>query len=243
MENGELDWTNWQPVTTTDPYDDQQITFYEMIDPYAIDQYILNPPNATRNYDGVELSLRKRYSNGWQLMASYVYQNSRGLVNTDRDSQSLGTSTLFNNPNAHINMIGRFPLERRHMFKFQSTIRGPFGINFATYARFMSGQRYTRQVRSQDLPITLSQGRETIFAEKRGSSHYDPIYLVDLRLEKSFRFGRSLSISVFSDVFNVFNAGTIDDVYTISSNQNKKYGFEEDIIDPRIARLGAKIQW
>jgi len=243
MVNGELNWTNWQPVATTDPYDNQQITFYEMIDPYAIDQYILNPPNATRDYDGVELSLRKRYSNGWQLMASYVYQNSRGLVDTVRGDQSLGTSTLFNNPNAHINMIGRFPLERRHMFKFQSTIRGPFGINFATYARFMSGQRYTRQVRSQDLPITLSHGRETIYAEKRGGSHYDPLYLVDLRLEKSFRFGSSFSISVFSDVFNVFNAGTIDDVYTISSNQNKKFGFEEDIVDPRIARLGAKIQW
>jgi hypothetical protein len=216
-----------------------------MIDPYAIDQYILNPPNAKRDYDGLELILKKRYSDGWQLMASYVYQNSRGLINTERDveGQSLGSSDLFNNPNTHVNMIGRFPLERRHQFKFQGMIRGPLGINLGTYVRAMSGERYTRQVRSQDLPITLSQGRETMFAEKRGSSHYEPLYLVDLRLEKSFQFGAGISISVFSDIFNLFNVGTIDDVYTISSNQNKAYGLEEDIVDPRIVRLGAKIKW
>lgn len=245
MENGELDWTNWRPVTTTDPYNNQPITFYEMIDPYAIDQYILNPPNATRDYDGVELVLKKRYSNGWQMMASYVYQNSRGLIDTERDvnEQSLGSSDLFNNPNYHINMVGRFPLERRHQFKFQGMIRGPFGINLGTYVRAMSGRRYTRQVRSQDLPITLSQGSETIYAEKRGSAAYDALYLVDFRLEKSFRFGRGISISVFSDCFNLLNVGAINDVYTISSNENKQYGLEEGIVDPRIFRLGAKIQW
>jgi outer membrane receptor protein involved in Fe transport len=243
MENGELDWVNWRPVATDDPYDNQQITFYEMVDPYAIDQYILNPPNAKRDYDGLELILKKRFSKGWQLMASYVYQNSRGLVNTDRGEQSLGTSNLFNNPNVHINMIGRFPLERRHMFKLQSMIRGPFGINLGTYVSALSGQRYTRQVRSQDLPITLSQGNETIFAEERGSSHYDPLYLVDLRLEKSFQIGDSFSIAVFTDAFNLFNVGTIDDVYTISSNENKQYGLEEGIVNPRIIRIGAKIEW
>jgi hypothetical protein len=244
MENGELDWTNWTPVTTTDPYDNQEITFYEKIDLYAIDQYIINPPNAKRDYDGVELTLKKRYSNGWQMMASYVYQNSRGLVDTDRGSQSLGTSSLFNNPNSHVNMIGRFPLERRHQFKFQGMIRGPWGINMGTYFRAMSGRRYTRQVRSQDLPIDLSQGTtDIIYAEKRGDSHYDPLVIMDLRLEKSFKFGNRFSISVFTDCFNVFNAGTVNDVYTISSNENKEYGLVEGIINPRIFRLGAKIQW
>ncbi|NIM91435.1 MAG: hypothetical protein GTO17_10865 [Candidatus Aminicenantes bacterium] len=243
MEDGILNWTNWTPVTTTDPYNSQQITFYEMIDPYAIDQYILNPPNANRSYDGVELILKKRYSNGWQLMASYVYQNSRGLVDTNRGSQSLGTSALFNNPNAHMNMIGRFPLERRHQFKLQGTIRGPWGINLGTYFRAMSGERYTRRVRSQDLPITLSQGREIINAEERGSTNYDPWYILDLRLEKSFQFGSALSISFFSDCFNLFNSGAVEEVYTISSNQNKPFGLEEEIIDPRIFRLGIKIEW
>jgi outer membrane receptor protein involved in Fe transport len=243
MQNGELDWTNWRTRTTTDPFNNQQVTFYERIDRYAIDQYIINPPNAKRDYDGVELVLTKRYSNGWQMMASYVYQNSRGLVETHRDAQSLGSSGLFNNPNDHYNMIGRFPYERRHQFKFQGMLRGPLGINVGTYFRAVSGRRYTRQIRTLDLPISLSHGNEQIYAEQRGSSGYDPIVLVDFRLEKSFKFGSSFSISVFSDAFNLLNAGIVTDVYTISSNQNKKYGLEEDIVDPRIIRLGAKIQW
>ncbi len=243
MENGELDWTNWTQVTTEDPYNNQQITFYEKIDLMAIDQFIINPPNAKREYDGVELTLRKRYSNGWQMMASYVYQDSRGLVDTDRGSQSLGTSGLFAGPNAHTNMIGRFPLERRHQFKFQGMIRGPWGINLGTYFRSMSGRRYTRQVRSQDLGLDLDGGNATIYGEERGNSGFDALTLMDLRLEKSFKFGTRFSVAVFADCFNVFNASTVDDVYTTSSNDAKEYGLVEGIIDPRIFRLGAKIQW
>ena len=62
-------------------------------------------------------------------------------------------------------------------------------------------------------------------------------------MEKSFRIGESFSIAVFADTFNLFNVGIIDDVYTISSNENKQYGLEEGIVNPRIIRLGAKIEW
>jgi hypothetical protein len=55
--------------------------------------------------------------------------------------------------------------------------------------------------------------------------------------------GDHFAIAVFTDAFNLFNVGTIDDVYTISSNENKRYGLEEGIVDPRIIRIGAKIEW
>ena len=38
-----------------------------------------------RDYDGVDLIFRKRYSNNWQALVSYTYNRARG--NTNSDSQ------------------------------------------------------------------------------------------------------------------------------------------------------------
>ena len=69
-------------------------------------------------------------------------------------------------------MIGRFDLERRHQFKVQGLVKGPWGINIGGYFRILSGQRYTRTIRSGDLGVSLNQGTSSIFAEERGASGY-----------------------------------------------------------------------
>lgn len=241
MDNGVYDWINYTPVTGTDPYDGSTVTFWNQKESVLWDGYVINPPDAKRDYDGVEITFDKRYSNGWQLKTSYVWQNSRGLVGTDFND-SWGGTGYYENPNAHINAIGRFPYERRHQFKLQGMIKGPWGINFGTYFRYLSGRRYTRQIRSGDLGVSLNQSPETIYAEERGSTGYPDRYIWDVKLEKEFRIGRT-AFAVFCDVFNVFNSNTENDVYTISSNPGIEYGKIEGIIDPRIFRIGARFEF
>ena len=238
LESGEYDWPNYTQVTGTDTYDGSTVTFWSKIATYPSDRYMINPPDAKRDYDGVEITFDKRYSHGWQLKLSYVWQNSRGLIGTDFDDSWSGTA-YYQNPNAHINAIGRFPYERRHQFKLQGMIKGPWGINFGTYFRYLSGRRYTRQIRSGDLGVSLTQASETIYAEERGSTGYPDRYIWDVKLEKEFRIGRT-AFAVFCDVFNVFNSNTENDVYTISSNPSIEYGKIEGIIDPRIFRIGGR---
>jgi hypothetical protein len=175
------------------------------------------------------------------MNASYVYQNSRGLIGTDfNDSYTL--AGYFNNPNDHENSVGRFPYERRHQLKLQALVKGPWSINLSGYFRWLAGRRYTREVRSGDLGVTLNQGPETIYAEKRGSQGYPDLYILDLRVEKAFNLG-SITLSMFVDIFNIFNAGKATEVYTISSNSAIPFGDIETIQDPRIFRLGAKIEF
>ena len=242
METGDLVWTNWSPVTTTDPYNGQEATFYNQIDTTLTEGYIVNPPGAEREFDGVELTLRKRYSHGWQLMASYTWSHSRGLIDTDRGSESLGTSGLYADPNWHINNYGRFHLERRHMFKLQGLVKGPWGINISGYFRGLSGRRETRAIRSGDLGVGLNQGTTTIFAEERGSWGYPFLVTLDMRLEKAFKIG-NFTLAAFVDCFNVFNNNKTTEVYMTSSNPNIPFEDVETIQDPRIFRLGARIEF
>jgi len=247
MDNGELVWRDWEKVQITDPYDGSTATFYNNLDPYRHSElYIVNPPGAERKYDGLEVTLNKRYSHGWSLNASYVYANSRGLIALNRNdidgTQSLGTSDLWVNPNAHINAEGRFPYERRHQLKITGLVNGPWGISIGGYFRHLSGQRWTRYITSSFLGLKLNQLTETIKAEQRGTNGYPAINILDLRLQKTFKLGK-IRLNLFADIFNVFNDNTVVEKYLDSSNPVVEFGEDLSIVPPRVVRLGAKIEF
>jgi len=241
MEDGSLVWTNYNPVTVTDPYDGGTVTFWNQIAVLNPKNYMVNPPGAKRDYDGIEFTVEKRYAKGWSLKASYVWQKSRGLIGTDFDS-SWGGTGYYNNPNSHENSVGTFPFERRHQFKLQGLVKGPWGINFSGYFRFLSGQAWTRTVTSDYLGLALSQGSTTINAEERGSRKLPDVSILDLRLEKAFKF-KPVTLRVFADVFNVFNVGKATGVNGNSSHPSIPFEEMSSITDPRVLRLGAKIEF
>lgn len=241
VNNGQLVWTNWTQVNFVDPYDGQQKSFWSQNQILPKNEYMINAPGAKRDFDGIEVILNKRYSRGWSLMASYVYQNSRGLIGTDWFDNWTG-SPYYDNPNSHINAVGKLALCRPHQLKLQGMVKGPWGINVSGYFRFFSGQRYTRQVTSADLLAPLNQGVETIYAETRGDRGLPTQTILDLRLEKAFRYQR-LTFGVFVDCFNLFNGNKATQVQVISSSSAIVFGQMVSIEDPRIFRLGARIQF
>lgn len=242
-------WTNYEPVNVVDPFDGKTVTFWKMKNTAVLARnYYTNPPGANRDYDGVEVTLNKRFSNRWMMMASYVYAHSRGLIGTDFDDSWTGTG-YFNNPNAHINAYGEFPLERRHQFKLQGLWQGPWGINISGYYRYLDGTRWTRLIRSLDLGLSLPQGTVTIYAEKRGSRKLPPLKILDLRVEKSFNILSGRKLGLFVDIFNVFNANTATGVWAESSRSTTVagktvyFGQTTSIMDPRIARIGIRFDF
>ncbi len=241
-------WRIYAPVTTTDPYNNKTVTFWNRIDngETPARAFVTNPPGAKRDYDGVEVTLNKRFSHRWSAMVSYVWQKSRGLIGTDFDDSWSGQG-YFNNPNVHINAMGNFGYERRNQFKVQFMWQGPWGIMISGYYRALDGQRYNRTIRSQDLGLSLWQGNVTINAEPRGSRSLPWLTLLDLRVEKTFKLPyRVGQIGVFCDIFNVTNVAIPTGVYTTSSsyttinNQRVQFGEMTSLIDPRVFRVGAR---
>ena len=245
MSTGELDWSkNWTSKTVVDPYNGQTLTFYQKINLTAAEIYIINPPGLNRDYDGFELTVNKRFSKGWGLNMSYVYAKSTGLLTTTRADESLGGAVggFFQSPNAHTNALGTLPLERRHQFKLEGLVKGPCGINFSGYFRYLSGLPLTRQVSNNYLGLALNSN-VTIYAEERGHTFLPPVFQLDLRLEKTLTL-KPLRIGVFADCFNVFNRGVATGQWTNSSNiAVNKYLQMTSINDPRIVQLGARLEF
>ena len=241
MSGNGLVWTNWVQVPFTDPYDGVKKYFWSQKAILPQNLYLVNPPGAKRDFDGFELTVVKKYSHGWSLMASYVWQDLRGLIGTDWNASYPGTS-LYQNPNAHIDAEGTLNMERKNQFKLHGMVTGPWGVNASGSFRWLAGQHYTRTVASTDMGVSLAQGQTIINAEANGSRELPAQAVLDLRLEKVVPVA-GLSVAVFVDVFNLFNEGAATEVQTRSGNPTLVFGQMTRIENPRIFRLGFRAEF
>jgi hypothetical protein len=242
FENGQLLWTNYTPYTTIDPTNGQTVTFWGVTNSsLATSMYITNAPDDKRDYEALEVTFNKRFSHRWQMTASYVFAKARNLIGLS----SMGSTSLYNNPNVMINAYGRDPLVPPQQFKVQGTYAGPWGINISGYLYSYDGYPYTRQIRSSDLGLNLSQGTVTINAEEKGASKLPRQTNLDMRLDKTFNLpGRFGKLEIMFDVFNVFNTNTATAVEVRSSAPSLfTYGKMTGIMAPRIIRLGVRYEF
>lgn len=242
MNDEELVWTNWDPVSFVDPTDGQQKAFWSQKQILPVDMYFLNVPGANRDFDGLELTLTKRYSKRWFMMASYVLGKLKGLLDSGYMQSDPLSTAFFQDPNAHVNAVGRLEMDRRHQFKFQGLVNGPWGINVSIFARYLSGARYTRTLNSAQLGVPVAQGQAEIYAEKRGSRGLPGRLTVDFRLEKEFKVN-TVSLGVFADAFNLLNSNKSIEDYVYSNNPALPFGEMLRIENPRILRLGARVSF
>jgi len=204
----------WAPVVITDPENPATTyTIYEQTNPdeheYVIKNIKEGDPgigsnNPYRRYWGFEFMFNKRFSNKWQLLASYVYSKAYGTTNNEF-ADDIGWGGDVESPNFWINADGNSTYDPTHMLKLQGTYVLPFGVYLTGYFRAITGNAWTRRIRSRP----LDQGRVTFFTEPRGSNHYPISKILDIRMEKTFMLAEKFRLGLMVDVFNVFNDDTI----------------------------------
>ena len=85
----------------------------------------------------------------------------------------------------------------------------------------------------------LGYGSVPVLSEPIGTRRMDHITILDLRVEKSFRLGRT-RISGLVDLFNLLNANPEQNINWTSGSTFLR---PLDIVAPRIARIGMKLDW
>jgi len=215
--------------------------------------WILEKPY--RKYEGIEVLFNKRFSNRWQLLASYVYGKASGTLNNSFGGD-IGWGGAKSDPNVWINAKGNLVYDPTHMIKIQGTYVLPFDISLTGYFAGITGEAWTTRVRTRSVD-NMNQGTVTFFAEPRGSNHYPMEKILSFRLEKIFTLADKYRLGLMVDVFNVFNANTINSwgtragydwnfnqndpewPFTSSTNGHDLYG----ISTPRQARIGVRLMF
>jgi len=236
----------WLPVT----YDVYDQTNYDPIRDLVLGNlkkdeanWIMDDPK--RNYWGIEVLFNKRFSNRWQMLASYIYSQSKGTINTGM-GDDIGWMGYTFDPNTWTNRDGRSTNDPTHMLKLQGSYIFPLDIHVNAYFRYITGNTYTRQIRPR-----FSQGRRYINTEPRGSRRYPYKMTLDFRLEKTFMVAEKYRIGLMMDIFNVFNSDTITSWGTRVDYDWTPHEFDPDapgpdghevynLLEPRAFRLGIR---
>jgi len=253
--------STWWPVEVVDPGLDGIIGNADDGDPTTIwgheEQfdnlyYITNPIkygfDQKWGYNGIELVVQKRWSNNWQVLASYNY----------------GVSRIFDdvgdNPNQDINANGVMSsYDRPHMIRITGNylFAEPIGVNVGMFWKMYSGQGRIRSVTyydqdyselRQDEDVTIRQFERR--TDPIGPQAYGWLNMLDLRAEKQFTVGKYGVLHFYFDVFNVFNVNTItggDSTVLSPLYGTNRYYWEDgdeiigrvnNIVPPRVLRLG-----
>ncbi len=217
------DWKNlWGTVDTKATYDLIPITvpeqgnkvymIYELASgsdhAYTITNIKQGDPGVLgvpyRRYSALEILFNKRFSDRWQLLASYVLSKAWGTMdNTNKPFNTGGLdSSKPGDPNYWLNADGHVTIDPTHQIKIQGSYVIPvIDVAFNAYFRAITGNSWTTRYAT----TRLGQGIVTFFIEPRGSHHYPMPKILDLRLEKIFTLAGRYRLGLILDVFNVFN--------------------------------------
>jgi hypothetical protein len=205
---------------------------------------LTNPADYFLRYNGMLLTLEKRWSRGWQALASYTLSRTEGLLpssataaGNSQFSSTFGAATTFGrDPNSLTNAVGRLPSDRTHALRLMGSLEVP-KTGFVVAANF---QHFTGLPWAATTQITLPQGLQRVLLEPRGSRRLSSQSLLDVRLSRRFGLGGKGQVELLLDVLNALNEraeeGLADD-----NILSRNFARPSVFVDPRRAMVGLRL--
>ena len=88
---------------------------------------------------------------------------------------------------------------------------------------------------------TLGSTKKILIVSPVDAIHLPVVQTLDFRIGKRIKFGHGTSLSIDLDVFNIFNSNTT--LQTQLSNTAANFGTTLEVMQPRIARIGARFSF
>jgi hypothetical protein len=216
----------------------QPITLYNL-NPLLVgaSNYLITniPELNTNHYNGVEFTVQKRMSKGWQVLAGYTIQQQRGTYRRSLTDD-------FNNPNNEINRADAIlNYDATQMFKVLSNYTLPksfsLGINYQHYTGYPLDP-------SNGPPTAvfenLNQGEVSVIGGQIGKIRLPNVNIVNLRISRPTHIGERFNLEPIADLFNLANANTvISEISTGGPNFQKP----TNQLNPFIARFGLRFSF
>ncbi len=169
--------------------------------PYSVIQSDVNDGFAF--YDALDIDVSRRFSNGFEMLASYTLSHAIDNVDPDLPSQNP------NDPNfTGEQEKGNAIYDQRNRFVLSGVYTAPLKIRIGGVGTFGSGLPYnitTGTTNSGDTGATTDRPVVNGVVIGRNTGHGTPIYSVDPFVERPFTFGERYVLNLRAEAFNVFN--------------------------------------
>jgi hypothetical protein len=174
-------------------------------------------PRARRDYDALELGVRRDLRGGWAARASYTWSrlhgNYSGLASSDTYQVAPNWGRVFDNPRMAFDeraepVYGSLATDRPHQVKLHVLGDFRFGTSVGASVYAASGMprtRFAAFVPAQSFPVAY---------RGRGSDGRLPSQTrLDLSLRHRVRLGGKLRLTIAANVINVFDQDAATDYY------------------------------
>jgi hypothetical protein len=213
-----------------------------------------NIPDRYRNYNGVELSLDRRYANRWMANASFAYNDAKdyfGSADAYLDPTNIENTHGYEYaPESAGSGIDSVFTNAKWLLKASGMYTTPFwNVNLAANTQYRQGYPHPASIQVTNRPGGL--GNIDVLIEPLGERRLENTFVLDLRVDRAFQVGR-VRLVPSVDLFNATNANTEQSrrrrmasynhstqVLTPASNANNI----SSIIAPRIMRFGVRVTW
>jgi hypothetical protein len=201
-------------------------------------------------YQGVEFTAAKRFSNRWQMVAGLTIGRNEGGLNHNTSAPTTpgGQSATndLNDPNWTVFERGIVGNDSEVAFRLSGSYLTPlWDISVAGSLVANSGYpvistyQVTRPIAAAQ-GVTLTQASVTVPLTERGEERLDGVTMLDLRFSRPFRFWGDRRFVPQLDIFNIFNADT---VVNRTNALGASYLTPVEILAPRIIRVGFSIDF
>lgn len=232
----------YEPAARVLP-DGREIEVQALISPPEERFFLLsNPDELFLRYDGLTMTLEKRWSSRWQAMVSYTLSEAVGTLpirrppGSDQSSSTFGTGPFGQDPNDYLYSGGNLNNDRTHMLKTQASFEIPrVGILVAANFQYVSGQPWGAAGF-----VSLPQGSRLVRIETQGTRRLSSQTLLDLRLSKIIRFRQEGRVEILADLFNLAN-DTAETRLVSSNFYSPNFGEPNEFVLPLRVMLGMKL--
>jgi hypothetical protein len=223
---------------------------FDPANPPAANFFLATLKGGERNYNGVELVLRKRYSNNWQGLASYSYLDATGNTVSDGNADFAG-DVFWLDPRAP-NMEGTIPGTIHHLFKAAGSYQTRWGVELGGGYRWNSGSivNQTQLASNRRLPIQVATPfvfggvTDSWVAPGAIGAVQNPAWgQFDLRAQY-VKTIQKMTTEFFVDIFNVFDQQSATRTEDLVAGTGTTH-FGDDIawLNPRRAFIGARLKF
>jgi len=202
-----------------------------------------NRPDYSRDFNGFEVTARKRMSKGWQMNASYSYNNAKVHYDSPASYEDPTNVENLNGgqyaPESVSSGLGNVFVNAKWIFRLSGSYVTPFwGINLAAFYNTRSGYPFIANIQTPSRPN--GAGITNVYLDKLGDNRLPNFQTLDFRVDKRFIFGK-LRIIPAMDVFNLLNANTALSIRPVQNASNANQ--ISSLLAPRVIRFGIRAEW
>ena len=157
---------------------------------------VRNLDQARREYRAIQALLQKRFSNNWQLLASYTWSEAEGNLFSNDGQDTFANLFDFTDLNT-VNRFGPAPYDRPHQVALFANVQVPWQravLSLGSVMQYRDGVPF-QQEKLEELGVR--------FVTPRGSERLPGVFQWDLSATLAVRLTQDLELELKGEVFNI----------------------------------------